>query len=453
MKHSKSTIILLIIVSLPFYLLSETTTQVTIYNNDLGLVRQIHNMKIQKGQTEIKIEGVSAKVDPTSVKLSFPEKQDKIQIIEQNFLYDLVNSRKIFEKYIGETIKYHLEDGSELSGKILNVEGGDLILKLPNGGIRIASDKKILDYEFPSLPEGLILKPTLQWLLDSRFQGQAEAELSYLTSGLQWHAEYVLVLAENEKKFTLASWVSLINNSGATYTDAKMKLIAGDIHRVQKERGERIMAFSAAQKTVAPQFEEREFFDYHLYDLQRPVTLKNKEIKQVALFDELSASAKKIYKFSGGHSPVNETPLKVILRIANTKENQMGLPLPKGVVRIFKKDVDETLQLIGEDRIDNTAKNDTFHLEIGKAFDVKGRRIEKNIEKERRSETKSIEIKIYNRKDIAIYAEVHESMRGDWHIKNANCKYLKKSNNLLIFPLEIPGGSSKTIEYTYKRSW
>ncbi|MCK4446447.1 MAG: hypothetical protein KAW56_05145, partial [Candidatus Marinimicrobia bacterium] len=242
-------------------------TQVTVYNDNLGLIRQIRTLDLKKGMSEIKIEGVSAKIDPTSVHLIFPKQVKKVEILEQNFLYDLVSSYKIFEKYTGETITYRLENGNEITGQLLNVDGSNLILKLPEGGIRIASTKTILDYEFPSLPEGLILKPTLQWLLDSKYKGSTDAELSYLTEGMSWHAEYVMILEENERDFSLSSWISLDNNSGATYENAKMKLVAGTIHRAPVRR----RALMERETQLAPPlakgrgFKERELFDYHLY--------------------------------------------------------------------------------------------------------------------------------------------------------------------------------------------
>lgn len=431
-------------------------TQVTVYNNNLGLIRQIRTLDLKKGMSEIRIEGVSAKIDPTSVHLIFPKQAKKVEILEQNFLYDLVSSHKIFEKYTGETITYRLENGNEITGQLLNVDGSKLILKLPEGGIRIASTKTILDYEFPSLPEGLILKPTLQWLLDSKYKGNTDAELSYLTEGMSWHAEYVMILEENERDFSLSSWVSLDNNSGATYENAKLKLVAGTIHRAPVRRRALMERETRAAPLLAKGrgFKERELFDYHLYDLQRPVTIKDREIKQVALFDEVSASAEKFYIFSNFANSESEKPLIVHLKINNSKSNNLGFPLPEGVVRIFKKDIDKTLQLIGEDRISHTSKDDTLHLEIGNAFDVKGKRVIKERTKvSKRSEKVSVEIKIFNRKNKNIKVELHESHSGDWFVKNASHNYIKKSNSLLVFPIEVKANQTITVNYTFQKKW
>ncbi len=429
-------------------------TQLTVYNNDLGLIRQTREVILEKKSSEIRIVGISAQVDPTSVRLTFPQLQGEVTILEQNYLYDLVSSRRIFQKYIGESIIYHLEDGTQLSGKILSVEGRNLILALPEGGIRIASGKSIMDYEFPSLPEGLILTPTLQWQVQSRHHGRHIAELSYLTGGLSWHAEYILILSENETDLSLAAWVSLNNESGATYADATMKLIAGDIHRArdERERQHAVMAFKAAVEAEQP-FAERELFDYHLYELQWPVTLKNNEIKQVTLFEEVYSRGEKIYLFQGNSTQEYQALLRVVLRIPNTQSNQMGFPIPRGVVRIFKRDVDQTLQLIGEDNIGHTAKQDTLALTVGNAFDVRGEKHITDRKRNKNSETISVKIILYNRKDQAVQAEVQEFHRGDWYLQRASHDYQQKSNRQLVFPLTLKANSSDVITYTFTREW
>jgi hypothetical protein len=431
------------------------STQITVYNNDLGLVSQTRTIDVTKGDSEIRIEGVPAKVDPTSVRITFPGKNESINVLEQNFMYDLVNSEKIFEKYIGETISCKTKTGEQISGKLLQYDGGNLITQVQNGGIKIAAAENIANYDFPSLPSGLILKPTLQWLLSSKIGGPVESEISYLTSGMSWHAEYLMVLDKNDRDFTLNSWVSLDNQSGATYENVKMKLIAGDIHRVQKPspvRREKVYAMDAV--TAQAPFEERGLFDYHLYDLRRPVTIKDREIKQITLFDEVSARAGKLYLFENYSQNEADKPLEVHLKFANSAANHLGIPLPEGVFRIFKKDVDNTLQLVGEDRIEHTAKDDTLDLVVGKAFDVKGKKIITNRQKiGDRSEVVSIAIDLTNKRNEPVYIEIHERQSGDWFVKNSSHPYQKISNNLLIFPVTVPADKNVSIKYTLQRNW
>lgn len=430
------------------------STQITVYNNNLGLVSQTRMLDVIKGESEIRIEGVPAKVDPTSVRITFPGKTDAIDIFEQNFLYDLVNSDKIFEKYIGETINYKTKSGEQTTGKLLQYDGGNLITQVQNGGIKIASAENIANYDFPSLPSGLILKPTLQWLLSSKIGGSVESAISYLTAGMSWHAEYLMVLEKNDKDFTLNSWVSLDNQSGATYENAKMKLVAGDIHRSQKPAPvRREKAYAADMVTSMAPFEERGLFDYHLYELQRPVTIKDNEIKQITLFDEVTASAEKLYIFKNYAQSEAEAPLEVHLKLINSTNNHLGIPLPEGVFRIFKKDMDNTLQLVGEDRIGHTAKNDSLDLTVGKAFDVKGKKIITDQQKIKdRTEVISIKIELTNRRTEPVDVEIQELHSGDWFVKSSSHPYQKKSNSLLILPVTVPADKSVTVQYVFQRT-
>ncbi len=432
-------------------------TNITVYNKNLGLVQQALTTDINKGQDVLQIEGISSQVDPTSVHLAFPKKASKIKILEQNYLYDLVNSTKIFEKYIGEQITCYTKSGNAFEAELLSIEGSNLIVRKNEGGIRVINRNEIFDYHFPKLPGGLILKPTLQWQLISNYAGKTDAKLSYLTSGMSWHAEYLLILDKDDEKGTLSSWVSLENNSGASFTKAKVKLIAGEINRAKKERSYPQPArkmYSAAMSADADQnFEERGLMDYHLYELQYAVDLANKEVKQVAMFDDKECQMRKEYIFSNRSIASREKPLEVRLKIANKKDNNLGIPLPKGVVRIFKKDIDETLQLAGEDNINHTSKNDTLELTVGKAFDVKGEKIIVDRKKYKRSEEVTVRIKIRNHKDDAVDVIVEELHSNDWEVLKSSHSYNRKSNRQLHFTIELKEDSRKTIEYTYRRNW
>ena len=450
--------VVVILLLLPIFLLAEKDikkTDISIYNDNLGLVQQLIDVRITKGNSLFKIDGVSAGVDPTSVHLSFPK--SKIKVLEQNYLYDLVNSGKIFEKYIGETITCYTRTGNVFSAQLLSIEGNNLIVRKKEGGIRIINRKEIFDYNFPKLPGGLILKPTLQWQLTSNFSGKTSAKLSYLTSGMSWHAEYILILDNKDEKGTLSSWVSLQNRSGASFREVKLKLIAGEINRARKKEyyprmEKKLYAVSMLQED-AGNFEERGLMDYHLYELQRPVDLKDKEIKQVAMFDDLSCKVDKQYLFSNNSYASISKALTVKVNIANTKKNNLGIPLPKGVVRIFKKDIDATLQLVGEDNTNHISKNDTLRLTVGKAFDVKGERIITNRRQQKRSEEISVKIKVTNNKNERIPVIIEELHSNDWTVLQASEKYVKKSNTKLHFYINIDANSSKSVEYTFRRNW
>ncbi|HMA62346.1 MAG TPA: hypothetical protein VKP78_06810 [bacterium] len=443
----------LLIISLVFA--ASENIQVTIYNNNQGLVRTEKSIQLQKGTTQFQIPGVAAQIDPTSVHLKF-DQDDKVDILEMNFLYDLVSSSKIFKKYTGKQIEFRLQYNSDYTGsykgKLLRYSGGNIILEEEDGEIKIVSSSRIIDYKFPELPGGLITKPTLKWQIDSRLDGEHGAELSYLTNGLDWHAEYVLILAENDRDFSLSSWISLNNQSGASYKNAKVKLIAGDLHRAQPEQGPRPVML--ARRAEQEQVQRREIFDYHLYELDRRVDLANREIKQIALFENVEAQTEKKYIYeNSAYQSSDQSALSVNLFIKNSEENNLGFPLPKGKVRMFKKDVDESLQMIGEDRIDHTGKEEELQLIAGKAFDVKGERKILDRERYNREEIIKAEISLHNRTDKEVQIEVHENHHGDWHIKNSTDKYKKESNALLIFPVSLKANQDKTIQYTFVREF
>ncbi|NPE27375.1 DUF4139 domain-containing protein [Methanococcoides sp. SA1] len=449
-----------LILILPLFLFASEVkeTNITVYNNNLGLIQQVLDVEVEKGNDLFKIEGISSKVDPTTVHLSFPKQKSKIQVLEQNYLYDLVNSNKIFEKYIGEKIICKTNDGNTFGAELLSIEGNNLIVRKENGGIRIINRKQIFDYSFPELPGGLILKPTLQWQLKSGFSGKTDAKLSYLTSGMSWHAEYILILDEKDENGSLSSWVSLENHSGASFEDAKLKLIAGEINRAAMGRGneprlQKSYAMAAPMMDAEENFQERGLMDYHLYELQRNVDLKDKEIKQVSMFDNLECKVEKQYIFSNHNYGSSDKPLEVRVKIPNSKDNNLGIPLPKGIVRIFKEDVDKTLQMVGEDNIKHTSKNDTLKLTVGKAFDVKGEKIIMDRESFKRSEEVKVQIKIRNNKDDKVSVIVEELHSNDWNVLNASEKYVKKSNSKLHFYVDVAANSTKIIEYKFRRNW
>jgi len=431
-------------------------TQVTIYNNDLGLIFQEKDFALDKGVNTLRVEGVSMRVRPTTVKISFPKITGKYQLLEQNYLYDLVSTQKIFGKYIGEDVVFRLESGEKISGVLMNHEKDHVILSLPNDIVRVLTTENVIDYEFPALPGGLILKPTLEWNIQSAFKGKTEAQLSYLTSGMSWNAEYVLVLDRDEKVFSLNSWISLNNNSGTTFENAKVKLIAGDINRIRAKRLEQPVTYrvNGLEKSAAKKIETRAIADYHLYELPNLITLRHNELKQVSLFDEINGKGRKVYLFENYSYNEIESPLRVVFRIENRKENNMGIAIPKGVVRIFKRDIDESLQFIGEDRIDHTSNKDTLRLTIGNAFDVRGKRTV--VERDRLSknaETITIRIQITNRKNTPLDVEIWEGISGYWNIKKASHDYQQKSSNRVVFPITVKADTSETISYTYTRRW
>jgi hypothetical protein len=324
-------------------------------------------------------------------------------------------------------------------------------LREENGGVRIVSRAEILDLYFPSLPEGLITRPTLVWLLDSDVSGSNKTEVSYLTQGVNWHAEYVGVVGKDDKSLELSGWVSIDNRSGATYTDAKIKLIAGEVHRVEEKKIFPQLALAdvaAARREVA--FEEKPFFEYHLYTLKRSSTLKDKEIKQITLFPSREVNVSKILVYDGAR---DSKRVKVNLEFINSKEQGLGMPLPKGKLRVYKEDVDKSLEFVGEDLIDHTPKDEKVRVYLGDAFDVVGER--KRTDYKKISEDvweESYQIKIRNHKEKIVEVTVVEHLYyyTEWEITETNLDYIKKDSHTIEFKLPVEKDGEQILNYTVR---
>jgi hypothetical protein len=437
---------------------AESTVAVTIYNQDLGLVKDVRELEFQKGKSLVKFSDVAAQIDPTSVYFKPVDVADKVVILEQNYQYDLVSSTKILEKYIDKEIELFTKAGGpseqdkSYKGILLSYSDENLTLKEPEGAIRIVRLNEVRDMYFPSLPEGLITKPTLVWLLDSQVSGKRKAEVSYLTSGINWHAEYVAVVDQRDQNLELAGWVSIDNHSGATYEDAKIKLIAGEVHRVREEipiprLGKAEMMEMAAG---APQFEEKPFFEYHLYTLLRPSTIKDNEIKQVSLFPTTNVKVKKIFTYDGARDDKN---VKVELEFKNSEADGLGMPLPQGKIRVYKADVDKSLEFVGEDLIDHTPKDEKVRVFLGNAFDIVGERKKTDFKQISKDVTEeSYEIKLRNHKEEAVEVVVVEHLYPytTWEITESNFKYEKKDVSTIEFKIPLAKDEEKIINYTVR---
>ncbi len=422
----------------------------TVYNSNLGVVRETRNLTFEKGSGRIAFTDVAAQIDATSVTFEMADTTLAVDILEQNYAYDLVSPDKIYGKYIDQNIDIITEKGELFSGTLLSYTGGYLIIKQADGKIRSVVQGTVRDVTFPDLPDGLITRPTLFWLYTSNFSGSADAIVGYQTSGISWHAEYVGVLSGDEKNLDLTGWVSIDNRSGKTYKDAKLKVIAGEIHRAQPEtpiyRGGVVEQLSMAKG--APGFEEKPFFEYHLYTLPRKATIADNETKQISMFEPARATITKElrYQASPGNKDVN-----VYIKMKNSEAVGLGMPLPAGRVRIFKADTDGSLILLGEDRIDHTPRNEEVKLTVGQAFDVVG----ETTEVTRRRVTDKItetdyRIEVRNQKDEAATVVVSYRPYGYWEIVNPSLDYAKKSANEVEWTLTIPAQDKQTIDFTLR---
>ena len=426
---------------------------VTVYNEDLALVKQVRSLTIKQGDLPLKFTDVAAKLIPTSVHLRSLSGNKNFRILEQNFEYDLVSASKILEKYIDHPIEIIRENGELVSGTLLSKSSSSLVLKTDNG-IRIHPWNDKMTVSVKELPEGLITKPTLIWELSGIKDGTEKLELSYLTNGMSWESEYVGVLNENSTEIQLDAWVNITNHSGATFKDAHLKLVAGDVHRApapQRYRAgrEEVLMMSAA---VDKGFEERAFFDYHIYDLDRPTTIKDMQMKQIALFPPATVSSEKKYYYNAN---MDATKIAVKVLFKNDEKAGLGKPLPAGIFRVYQKD-QESLEFVGEDRIDHTPRNEEVKITVGKAFDLVGEKTVVEREKvSQRSERQKIEIELRNNKekeDVTIIIEEF-FYRPNWKIEESNFTYQKKSAQQVEFSIPVKANGKAVLSYTVLYTW
>jgi hypothetical protein len=444
-------LVLTILVMLVCSAAAQATVQITIYNDNLALVKDTRDLTFERGRFELSFTDVASAIDPTSVAFTVTERPDAVTLLEQNYRYDLVSSEKVLQKFLDRPIQIITRQDKLHEGTLMSVDPNALTLQLADGGIRIVNREQIADLSLARLPEGLITRPTLVWLLDADVDGSLPAEVRYLTHQINWHAEYVATVSADETALELAGWVSIDNKTGATYEDASIKLIAGDVHMVQPERKVRpdMMAMER-MAAAAPSFEQKEFFEYHLYTLTRPSTLRDNEIKQLALFDPARVSAKKVFTYNGQR---DDKKVRVTMEFENAEEAGLGMPLPKGKIRVMKADTDGSLEFVGEDRIDHTPKDEKVRVYLGNAFDVVGER--KVMDHRRitdRISEDDIEISLRNHKSSDITVVVEERVWGDWTILNSSHAHRKKDANTAEWSVQVPRDGEVLLKFTVRRT-
>ncbi|OGS45758.1 MAG: hypothetical protein A2539_07945 [Elusimicrobia bacterium RIFOXYD2_FULL_34_15] len=472
MKKIISVLILFIIC---VHLVFSQEIDLTIYNQNLGLVKDRRTLKIDKGVQKIEFTDVAAKIDPTSVHFKSLTNPEKCSVLEQNFEYDLISRDKLLQKYIGKEIELEKRIGKD--GDKKEIIKGTLLSTA--GGLTIKSDDKILvnpsgDVSLSKIPEGLILKPTLSWLLQNDVSGENKIEVDYLTNGINWDADYVVVSDKDDKNIDLNGWVTIDNKSGATYKEAKLKLIAGDIHRIAPDalaENDVMYEAKAMRATAAPQFQEKSFFEYHMYTLQRKTTVKDNETKQIEFASATGIPVKKLYIYNGslqqfyGYQQWSRTDrnygiqsnkkVYVMLDFKNSKENNLGIPLPKGKIRVYKEDTDKSLEFIGEDSIEHTPKDENIRIYLGDAFDIVGERVQADFKNGDGWCDESFKINLRNHKEENIEITVVEKLNrwSNWKITQKSQDYEKKDSRTIEYKLKIPKNSENTLNYTIHYWW
>jgi len=428
---------------------------VTIYNSNVGLVKDIRLIEFKPGIHELKFMDVAAKIDPTTVHIKSLINGSSLNVLEQNYEYDLLSPQKLLEKFVGQkvqlaTINPETKKEEIVEATLLSTQGGNIFQI--GDKIHIGHYGRVL---LSKIPENLIPQPTLVWMLENKLSKPQKLEASYLTSGINWKADYVAVLNKLDTMTDLTGWVTIDNRSGATYQNALLKLVAGDIHRVQGEMRMDYARPMAAAKEVSPQFKEESFFEYHLYTLDRRTTVKDNQTKQMTLLDANQVPLKKLFIFAGHpqyYYQMNQGSQKqkvgVFLELENTKKNNLGIPLPKGTIRVYKEDKDGSLQFIGEDRIDHTPKDEKFKIKIGEAFDVVGERVQTDYKRLGSNLFEvAFEVSLRNHKKEDIKVLVEEPIPGDWEMLSNTHPFEKLSAHLIRFQVPVVKDKEEKVKY------
>lgn len=421
----------------------------TVYNSDLAVVRETRAFTLKAGRQRISFGGLPRRLDPTSVHLEGPG----LKLLEQDFDDDLVSSDRVLERYVEQPLKAWGKGGQVYEGRLLSTQDGQLLLQQPGGGLRMVNRAELASVDFPALPGGLFTRPTLNWTVEAQRAGDADLDLSYISGGLSWHAEYVAVLSADERSVALNGWVSVDNESGAAFEDATLKLMAGDIHRA--EAPPRAMLFKAAAMDAAapaPQaFAERGFADYHLYTLAWPVTLRQAQVKQVELFSAAKAAAAKVYLYDGEQQG---KAVQVGLELKNDAASGLGLPLPAGTWRVFKADGNGR-ELLGEDQAGHTPKDETLRLKVGDAFDLEGERTVLSEEPDTRGRqgSRQVKVELRNHRDEAVTVKLREHAWGKWDLSDSDQAWKREDAGAFTAELALKPGETKTWTYTLKMKY
>lgn len=453
----------------------EDGVAVTVYNQGTALIRDRRAFDLDAGLNTVNFTDVASRIDATSVSfVSLTDPQGTV-VLEQNYVYDLVSSSALLRRYVDQTITVTTTDDNTYSGQLLSSGDGSLILGQDDGQVLIVRMDSVRDIRFPELPESLITRPTLRWLVQSAMTGSQQVELTYLTGGLNWTADYNLLLATDNRSLDLNGWITLENSSGTSYADAQLKLVAGDISRLPEPEMRALMmddmAVAEAAMPAPPSVEQREFFEYKLYEITRPVTVGNNETKQVEFVSSAALPATTFYVYDGsmpfygygrqiidpGYGQRGYTSVQNYLEFTTDDDNGDGPALPAGRVRVYQEDVDGAALLIGENRIEHTPRGETLTIYLGNAFDLVGERdqvdfnrIAENVIQE------TFEIRLRNRKESeTVEIRVPERLVrwSNWEILNASMEYEQINAHTIEFRPQVAPGEEVVITYTVQYSW
>ncbi len=435
--------------------------EITVYNDNLGFVKEQRRVALPQGTHELRFMDVPTKINPTSVHIKSLTAPQGFAVLEQQYTYDLLSPQVLLDKYIGKEVKLYIknpytEREEVVAATVLSNNGGTPVFKIGQE-ITFGHPGRII---FPGIPENLTSRPTLTLLFRSTYNGPQTMEVFYLTEGLNWRVDYAGVLNDRDTYMDLSGLVTLENKSGASYKEAKLKLVAGEVHRVRevmlKSAGARMEAAPMAAAAPAQQFKEEGLFEYHSYSLSRPATLLANQTKQILLLEAEKVPIQKKYVLQGAdyyyRSLYREIPpqkVNAFVETSNKKENNLGLPLPKGVFRFYKQEKEGSLQFIGEDTINHTAQDEKIRLQLGTTFDIAAQRKQTDWKNPAKNVYEAVfEISLRNHKQEDVKVQVIEPIPGDWEITESSLPYNKTSSHQAEFNVPVP--KDKEVKLTYR---
>jgi hypothetical protein len=446
----------------------QTDLNVTVYNSNIALVRDVRNLMLPSGTFRLKFMDIAATVNPATVHFRSLTDPEKLGVIEQNYEYDLLEPAKLLHKYVGKevTLVRSYQDNNttkreEIKATLLSDNNGP-VWKIGND---IVTGMFAESYRFPEVPANLYDRPTLLMSLENSGPKKQQIEASYLASNLSWNADYVLTVARDDKAADLDGWVTVVNNSGTAFRNARLQLVAGELNRVAEGGVRTRMDMNAAvpMAKAAQQFQQESFSEYHLYSLGRKTSVEDKETKQISLLQGSGVPVQKIFVVNGQNyyyrnqqtpgAPLKD-PVMVYYKFKNEEKAGLGIPLPAGNVRVYQKDSKGGILFAGEDRIDHTPKDEFVNIHIGNAFDV--------VAEHKQTDYKRIdnhvweiemEVTIRNHKDGPVTVQVNEPIGGDWEMLSSTFKSTKTAAFAAQFDVPVAKDGTSVLKYRIRARW
>jgi hypothetical protein len=446
----------------------QTDLAVTVYNSNIALVRDVRQLTLPSGTFRLKLMDIAATVNPATVHFRSLTEPEKLGVIEQNYEYDLLEPAKLLHKYVGKQVtlvRSYQENGTtkheEVKATLLADNNGP-VWKIGND---VVTGMYAESYRFPEVPANLYDRPTLLMSLENSGSHKHQIEASYLAQNLSWNADYVLTVGRDDKAADLDGWVTLANNSGTAFHNARLQLVAGDLNRLPENARGDVMEMKARSMAVAApaQFQQENFSEYHLYSLGRRTSVEDKETKQISLLQGTAVPVQKIFVVNGQNfyyhnaqnpgSPLKD-PVLVFYKFKNEEKASLGMPLPAGNLRVYQKDSKGGVLFIGEDHIDHTPKDETVTVHIGNAFDVIAERKQTDYKRmDTHTWEMEFEITLRNHKDIPITVEVNEPIGGDWEMVSSTYKFAKTAAFAAQFQVPIDKNGTSVLKYRIRARW